>query len=517
VSERASYSEGAAFGLVSFALVAVIGVGGSIVIARIYGIEVVGAYALAYAPVGICGTLSTLQEQAAFVRETAVLPARAPRITGLFAAVLAFSTGLTLLVATITGVVAYLVLSGPIGQPELVVPAIVLLVEYVLLSNTSWNLDMVFSAFRAGRHLLWVRLLLAVVYLGSAIGLSFVFDSVWGLVLAQVAAAVISLAARIVAVRTFMRLAVRPEVIRDGMRSFPEILRFGAKVAPTGVADGISVEASTWILGVTSSLPAVGAWTRAWQLSRRLLDPTYRIVEVLFPTLVERRASGDHRGFDGALLQSSRLMGSALLFPAAVAGGAADGVMDLFGPGFDRAAPAFALLLLVPAAYCVTSLMSQALIALNRPATASKLSVIRMLLLIALGIPLAIWLDITGMALATLAAYAVGVALSFVIMRPHLVTQTRGLLFRRSVAVAAGAYTVGFAAARAVDAQTDGLLGLVAAMAAGSIAFLAVFVLAGGPTPADRARVTILRARLTSRRQPTPQPVPPVHPGPGGV
>jgi hypothetical protein len=86
-------------------------------------------------------------------------------------------------------------------------------------------------------------------------------------------------------------------VVREEMRFFPEILRFGVRVAPATIADGISLESGTLILGVTASVPAVGAWSRAWMLARRLLDPTWRIAEMLFPTLVERRSSEDHAGF----------------------------------------------------------------------------------------------------------------------------------------------------------------------------------------------------------------------------
>jgi hypothetical protein len=36
--------------------------------------------------------------------------------------------------------------------------------------------------------------------------------------------------------------------------------------------------------------------------------------------------------------------------------------MDLYGPGFDQAATGLAILLLVPATYCVITLLGQALL-----------------------------------------------------------------------------------------------------------------------------------------------------------
>lgn len=503
MSRRASLSEGAAFGILSFALMAVLGVGGGIVIARLYGIEVVGAYALAYAPVAICGTLSTMQEQAALVRELATLPARAPRITGLFASVMVFSTALTLVVGIVTAVIAAVVLSGPIGRPDLVVPALVLLAEYVLVSNTAWNVDMVFGAFRAGRQLFWVRLLHAVSYLAVAIGLSFAIDTVWGLVLAQVAAAIVSLVARGFVVRVFMRLLVPITVLRDGLRTLPDILRFGTKIAPGWVADGVSLEAGTWLLGLTASVPAVGAWSRAWQLARRLFDPTYRITEMLFPTLVERRAKDDRIGFDRALLDSSRLMAVALLLPAAVAGGAADAVMDLFGPGFDRAADALAVLLLVAVIHSITAMMSHALLAFGKPWTVTAISVTRAVIVVALGVPLTISLEVTGMALAMLAGFLVDLIWRVAATRPHLAAAGMLPWPTRSVVAAGLAYAAGFATARGIDTAVDGLLGLGAALIAGTLAFALVFPVAGGPTSGDRDRVRALRDRLR-RRQTAP-------------
>lgn len=498
VSRRGSYSASAAFGLASFALLAVIGIGGGIVIARLYGIEIIGALALATVPAAVCGSLSSLQEQAALVREVVLLPPRHPRITGLFVAVLAFSAGLTVVVGLVVGGIATVVLQGPVDRPDLVAPALVLIAEYVVLSNTYWNADMIFAAFRAGQPLFWMRLQHAVIYLVIAILLAELgsADSVWGLVAAQIGAAVFSVLVRVVLLRRYMRFVVPRAVLRDGMRSFPDILRFGVKVAPAGIADGVSLETGTLILGVTASVPAVGAWSRSWQLARRLLDPTYRIAEMLFPTLVERRSSEDHAGFDRALLDSARLAGVALLVPAAAAGGAADGIMDLYGPGFDQAATALALLLLVPAAFCVMTLLGQALLAVDKPLTFSKLSAMRAALIVATGVPMTLWLGITGMALATLVAFGLNLVAVAVAARPHV----RGdglLLWPRKVLIGVLlAYVAGFAVARLVDAAVGGLGGLTLALLGGSAAFVAILTVGGGLTTEDRRRVGQLKARV---------------------
>lgn len=99
MARRASYSEGAAFAVLSFVSLAVVGLVSSIAVARAYGVDPIGEFAIAAAPAIALSVLSQLREQAGLVRELAVLPPRAPRVTGLFAAVMAFSFTLTLVVA----------------------------------------------------------------------------------------------------------------------------------------------------------------------------------------------------------------------------------------------------------------------------------------------------------------------------------------------------------------------------------------------------------------------------------
>ncbi len=145
-----------------------------------------------------------------------------------------------------------------------------------------------------------------------------------------------------------MRFVVPAPELRAGLRTLPDILRFGLRVTPGSLADGASAEAGTWILGLFSSVAAVGAWNIAWTLGKRTLDLNIRLAEMLFPTLVQRWAAEDRHGFQRALTDSTRYVVTVMLLPAAVAGGAADGVMGLFGPGFSQASGALVLLLLVP-------------------------------------------------------------------------------------------------------------------------------------------------------------------------
>ena len=200
--------------------------------ARLYGIEVIGQYALAAAPMGIVAFLSTVRERPGLIRALNPLPPRSPQVTGILAAVFAFSVALTGVVSVLGAGVSYLLFSGPIGQPGLFAPAVACLGGYLVVINTGWNLDGVFSAFRAGRQLFWIRLHQSLAFMVFAIGASFVETTVWSLVFALLASALTSLIHRILAVRRWMRFIVPMAEFRAGMHTLPEILWFGLKVTP---------------------------------------------------------------------------------------------------------------------------------------------------------------------------------------------------------------------------------------------------------------------------------------------
>lgn len=497
MARRASFSEGVAFEVLSFVSIAVVGIVSSIVVARAYGITPVGELAIAVAPTIALTTLSQLREQAALVRELALLEPRAPRVTGLFAAVMTFSFGLTVLVAVPLAVVAWFVLSGPVGREDLFLPALALMVNYTLLENACWNLDVVFASFRAGRQLFWVRLAHALSFLAFALGLNATLgDDVWGLVGATAAAIVTVLVYRVVLVRPFMRLQAPRSEIKSGFRTLPELVRFGAKVAPGAIADGVARQTSVWVLSIATSVVAVGAYNRAWLLVTRILELNYRVSEMLFPTLVERRVRGDRAGFDRASIDSIRYCTAGLLLFAAAGGGAADGVLDLFGPGFDQAADALALLLLVPVLASIASVQTAVLWSDNRPWLSTAITTTRAVATLGLTIVFASEWEITGAALAMVVAYLLDVVWSFFAMRSSWSRPVWHLWPGRGMVAVALAFAAGFGAARLVDAAVGGVAGTALALTAGAAAYAAVILASGAALERDRERLAALRARL---------------------
>ena len=483
---RASFREGFGFAAMSAAVGGVIGVASSILIARLYGIEVIGQYALATAPMGIVWFFSTVRERPGLIRALNRLQPRSPEVTGIFAAVFAFSVGLTAVVSTVGAGITYLLFNGPIDQPELVAPAVVCLGGYLMIVNTGWNLDGAFAAFRAGRQLFWIRLHQAAVFMVFAAAASLIAHTVWCLIFALLAAALTSLIHRIVSVRRWMRILVPTTALRAGFRTLPEILWFGLRTTPGSLADGASAEAGTWTLGFFSSVAAVGAWNVAWTVGKRTLDLNIRLAEMLFPTLVQRWAAEDRHGFQRALTDSSRYVMTVMLLPAAVGGGAAHGVMGLFGPGFSQASGALVLLLLVPGLATTMIFQTQALLAVNRPTLTSVLSVVRLVVTLSASVALTITIGITGTAAAVVLGLVAQLVAQFRFVTSHFETSIFQYWPHRQIIALIPAYLAGFMVARVLDGAIVQPAGLLAGLTGGALAYVACVILIGGLLPRDR-------------------------------
>jgi O-antigen/teichoic acid export membrane protein len=501
ISERASFSRGAGFGVLSFGLILLISLVTQVVVARVYGVRVIGEFALAFAPTGAVWILSTVREQAALVRELAKLPPHAPRSTALFLAVLCFSFLLTLAVAAIAVPIIWVVFHGPIYEPQLFGPAIVSLAGYVTVTNTCWNLDSMFAAYRAGRDLFWVRLDQALSYLALAVGAGLITTSVWGLILATIASWAIALAHRLLLASRWIRWRVPRAELRAGFRALPGLLRFGLKATPGALSDGVTQESPTWILGNLTSVVAVGAYSRAWTLGLRLTELNYRVGEMLLPTLAERRAKGDREGFDRALVDTVRYAAMVMLLPAAVGAGSRHAVMWLFGPGFGQAADALAFILLIPVLFTMSSSQNMALLALDRPWRSTAISALRMAVVVGASIALTHAIGITGAAIGAAIGYSLEFLLQVQSTRRHLQSPLHVLWPARQILGLLVAYPAGFLAAALVEGSGHDLARLPLALTSGAIAYVVVLIGVGGLLERDRRRLDHVFRSLASARR----------------
>ncbi len=506
---RRSYSSGMGFALASFGSIGIATLLTSVLTARIYGVTVVGEAALAFAPVAVVTLLSTVREQPAMVRKIAKLQPRDPAVTGIWLAVFCFSLALTTIVAAIGVGLCWLVFHGPIDEPQLFAPAATALAGYVLVINTCWNLDGVLGAFRAGRELFDVRLHQAVMYGVLIVSFSFVSRSVWSLTLAFLLAWTTALLHRLAIVPRVMTWRVSRAEMRAGFAALREIVGFGLKITPGSIANGLSDVSGTWILGVTSSVAAVGAFSRAQNIASRLGELNWRVTEMLLPTLVERRAAGDREGCDRVVTDSLRYAAFGMLLPAAVVGGAAHAVMALFGDGFAPAAGALCWLLLAPWLQTLTAIQGALLMAFDRPVWTSLAQAARLAVTLSAGIALTLSLGLTGMGMALVAGSLASFAICLAIVRMLGVLSPPPLhRLARLLAGLGAAYASGFFAARAIEQHVGGPAQLPLALLGGSLAFALATLLVAGTTPRDRVRLrtlqALVRARIARGRPPRP-------------
>lgn len=503
-AQRASYRSSAGFMALSFPLLAVLGIASSIVTGRLFGIEVVGEFAIVLAPVAAMWVLSTLREQAAFVRLVASLPAREPRVTGLFVATLSFSMVFTAAVSLVAAVVVYFVFRGPLEVPHLVAPAVVSLVLYVFVQNVGWNFEGLLTSFMAGRQLFFVRLHESTLLLALYVATGILEPTVWGLVLATYGASASALVHRLVIARRFMRFRVGRGVLRDGFRALPEMLRFSVRFAPGLIFNGLSSQASTWILGWLGSVAAVGAFSRGQMLARRIFELNSRIITMLFPALVARRAVGDGSGFDRALVDTMRYSLVAGMLAASVGAGASESVMAVFGPGFDRGAGALELLLVWVVLGSAAAILAYGLTAVDRPGYTSIIAFARLVVTISLGIGATLAVGIEGPAIGMVAGTLLDLVWKMAAVRHYLTRSWLALWPRREMLALAVAAGGGYVVSREAMRLMPSLGELPAVLLLGAIAYLALFLLLGGVNPRDRARADELRTRLSRRARRRP-------------
>lgn len=500
-AKRATYRSGFAFGTLSFLSATVLGLVSTIVTARLYGVRVIGEFALVMVPVAALWALSSVKEQQALIKEITRLPPRHPRVTQLFAAVFTFSSALTAVVAMLDAVVCWFVFRGPLHAPELLAPTFVSIAGRATVTNTGWNIDSVLSAFVAGRQIFWVRLheILSFILIATAIGL--VWRSVWGLVIATIGASFTSLIHRMIVVRPFVRARLSWQEYRAGMRVLPDLLRFGLKATPGQIAQSFSQQAGIWALGIVAPVTLVGAYSRAQTIPQSLQQASNRITEVLYPTLVGRHATGDGHGFDRALIDSIRYEMIGLLLIAAAIGGAAHSVLNVFGPGFSRAAPALALLMLFPALASVTATQTQALWATNQPGRTSLIAIMRLLTTIALLVVLTPKINIVGPAIALLAGYLLVIALSGLALRAFMARPLRATWPLGERFALVSAYLAGFAAAHLTEQAAPSTAGLLLSLPVGTVTYAAAFFVCRGINVRDRRRLIEIIGQARSWRE----------------
>ncbi len=411
-AEQDRYARGLKYSAYDTATSFVLGLASAIVTARVFGAEVIGAFALASLLTGSLHMVSNVREQGGLVRELTRYVPGAPETRALLWLVLGFSVVLTIAILAPFGALALFMLYEVFERPELVAPFAALVASYVLLDNTSFNLEAPLVAFRDGRALWIARMgVTATMILGAVACAVAGAQTLWALVGVTIAASATGVVLRLYAVGRLTGLRTRRAAIaavRDRLRP---IVWFGIRQAPLNYSETAIEYADTAVLGATVPLASVGAYNRAYTLYRRAGQIPIGLSRLYFPTM----SALFHRGERDAMVRVYRLSTrylTLLLLPAATwVAASAPAVLGLFGPGFEPGATALSILIFAIVFYGYASTSGGLLSAADRPGVVSIVSVATAVLNVGLCLVLIPPLDLTGAALANLGCWVFDAAL----------------------------------------------------------------------------------------------------------
>ena len=350
--------------------------------------------------------VSNVREQGGLVRELTRFAARAPESRALLWLVLAFSAALTLAIVVPFGALSVFLLREVFDQPELVAPFAVLVGAYLLLDNTSFNLEAPLVAHRDGRALWIVRMAITVTMITGAVVCAVADErSLWALVAITVASSAVGVLLRLRAVSRLTGLRTSRAAVRGVRDRLRPIIWFGVRQAPLNYTETAIEYADTAILGASVPLVSIGAYSRAYTLYRRAGQVPVALSRLYFPTLSalfhRRRARRDA----ARAPDQPRYLTLLLLPVAAWVAASAPAVLAIFGPGFDEGATALSILIFAVVLNGYGRTAGGFLAAVDRPGAVSIVSVGTAVLNVGLCLVLIPSLELTGAAIANVAGW----------------------------------------------------------------------------------------------------------------
>lgn len=306
----------------------ILGFGGSVVIARLLTPYEMGIYAVAYAIVGILGTIRALGLSNFLVREPELTPET-----------VATSFTINAILATMTAAaIAGLSGAGGVWLGDVGVQHVLLLLSVSPLLSI---LDLVpvarLERIGSFRVVGLINLARAAASTGVTIVLAVKGFSYMSIAWGTLASAAVGLIGSNIAGRRFVSL-------RFGLRDWRRVATFGVRILLIGAMGNIALRVSDLLLGRLVGLSALGLYSRASGLNGLLIDNIHAVIaRIVFVDFSER-----HRR--SLPLRESYLkivaMITGLLWPAfaglAILAGPV--ILTIYGPTWTAAAPVLSLL-----------------------------------------------------------------------------------------------------------------------------------------------------------------------------
>jgi O-antigen/teichoic acid export membrane protein len=442
-AEQDRYARGLKYSAYDTASSFVLGLTSAVVTARVFGAEVIGAFALASLLTGSLHLVSNVREQGGLVRELTRYAPGAPECRALLWLVLGFSAALTVAILVPFGALSLFLLREVFERPELVAPFAALVAAYLVLDNTSFNLEAPLVAFRDGRALWIARMGVTSVMIAGAVGCAVAdADTLWALVGVTIAASAAGVALRLRAVHrlTGLRTArARLAAVRPRLRA---IVSFGIRQTPLNYTETAIEYADTAVLGANVSLASIGAYNRAYTLYRRAGQIPVGLSRLYFPTLTALLHRGEHEAMLRVYRLSSRYLALVLLPAATWVAASAPGILGVFGPDFVPGATALSILIFVVVFQGFASMAGGLLTAYDRPGIVSIVSMATAVLNVGLCLALIPSIGLTGAALANAGGWLLDASILTMLAARHVSRSWWELLDPGCLARLAGACAV---------------------------------------------------------------------------
>ncbi len=315
----------------------------AVVASRMYGINIVGEFALVIAPWAVLVRISTIAEHLGFMRVAAVMPLRSKQLGALFRALLRFSTALTLVMSVFTSIVTALLYHGPIHRPHLVYPAMTLIFGYLFFDNVGWNLDTLLTSTRQHLALFYARISQSLSILVMTWLLAFKIPTVWGLTLATLFGYAFPFVIRIPAAIKVLPKSLSPDDHESARREFRTLLKFSKDFIPNSWMAGISGQSPTVVLGAYSTDTQLGVFSRAVGITGRLQDIVFRMGANVV-TYLSRAFAESRDSFVKLSRRTITLTILAIGLPVSILCGSARAVLRVFGNDFVAGASSLRIL-----------------------------------------------------------------------------------------------------------------------------------------------------------------------------
>ena len=344
-SQQARFARGAKFSAYDAVTGMVLGLVASIVTARVFGAEVVGALALASMLTGTFGSVANLREQGGLVRQLTRYEAGTPQSRALTLVTMLFSLLFTLVLLVPFAVLAVYLLRTVFDRPELIGAFFVVIFLWLFVDHTSNNLNAPLVAYRDGRSVWFARTAMVVATIVSSVACwALGVSSLTGLLAVTAATSFAGLVVRLWAVRRLIGLRVGVKDLRWGMSRLREIISYGVRQAPTNYAESVINYTGTAVLGANVGLGSLGAYNRAYGLYRRAQSVPQQLSRLYFPTLCALYMEDDRAGMAQVYRLTTRYLVLMMLPAVTWLAASSPAVMALFGADFVPAAGALAIL-----------------------------------------------------------------------------------------------------------------------------------------------------------------------------